>query len=114
MHSIPGKVGCVLMPWGAAAFAIFFEEDLFGEIPDVFRAPEIGEQFAKRNRRNQFVQPFRGSGVRVLVMRFLFGSRKEFDGQRTGVLDAPIVNGSASRQLLSVEKSFDQDSAVFD
>ena len=35
------------MPWGAPTFTILFQEDLFGEVSDVFRAPEIGEQFTQ-------------------------------------------------------------------
>src|SRR5271157_119142 len=96
MHSIPGKVGRVLMPRGAAAFAILFQEDLFDEVPDVSRTPEFGEQVAKRDRRDQFVEALGGAGIRVLVVRFFFGSRKEFDRQRTGVLDAPVVRSAAS------------------
>jgi hypothetical protein len=72
MHSMPGKIGCVLMPWGAPAPAVPFQKDLFGEVPDAGRAPEIGEQFAKRDRRNQLVKALGGGRVRVLVVRFFF------------------------------------------
>src|SRR5262249_21470843 len=112
MLSLPRKIGGVLMPRGAAALAIFFEEDLFGEIPDLLRTPEIGEQIAKRDRRNEFVRAFRNPGVRVLVVRFLFGSHIEFGGERTGVLYTPVVDRPASGELLGSEKSVNQDRAV--
>jgi hypothetical protein len=54
--------------------AILLHENLFGEVPHVFRTPQVGEQFAKSDRRDQFVEPIHGAGVRVLVVRFLFGS----------------------------------------
>ena len=101
------------MPWGAAAFAILFEEDLFGEVPDVFRVPEIAEQFAERDRRDQFVELLRGARIRVLVVRFFFSSCKEFKGQGTRVLDTPVAHRPASGELLGIEKSLNQDSAVF-
>jgi len=100
------------MPRSASALAVPFQKDLFGEVPDVFRAPEIGEQFAKRDRRDQLVEALRRGRVRVLVVRFFFGSGKEFDRHGAGILDAPGVRGAASAELVGVEKSLDEDGAV--
>ena len=58
------------------------------------------------------VEALRRGRVRVLVVRFFFGSGKEFDGEGAGILDAPVVRGAAPGELLGVEKSLDEDGAV--
>ncbi|MDT4835983.1 hypothetical protein FQZ97_696630 [compost metagenome] len=108
----PGQVGGVLVPEGPGAMPSGFEEHLFGEVPDIFRAPEISEQLAERKGSHKFFQSFLGKRVGIVDMGLLLGSIEHPGRVRTVVLQGPVKRRPATGQLLLVQQALDQNRPV--
>ncbi|MCY1249117.1 hypothetical protein D9M72_626210 [compost metagenome] len=53
----PRQVGGVLVPGRTPGPAALLEKQLLREVPDMFGAPEVGEQLAEWERGDQLIQP---------------------------------------------------------
>lgn len=78
------------MPGRAPGPASLLEEQLFRKVPDMFRAPEIGEQLAERERGDQLIQPPLCEWIGVIDVRPLHGAVKQAMSVGPRVLDAPV------------------------